>query len=204
MRKHCYIGKNCPVSVMWCIWLMNIHVLFMQCATHLNLGWRITVLNEGDPIPTTAPPPTVSRFTDPPTTDSQLTRTPPSTSSRKIGMQCNHLNQPTLQSFMHVCLHSSHLFVSNLLHMYAMCRNWDWSTANRAAWSVWDTVRDQLKNTLIWRLQLWWFRTRYVMKCFFQQDEFRVGNVLLIDVQTKAKGHTVCTSAWHFLAFAPW
>ena len=56
----------------------------MQCATHLNLGWRIIVLNRGDPIPTTVPPPTGLLFTDAPTTDSQLTRTPPSISSREI------------------------------------------------------------------------------------------------------------------------
>lgn len=68
------------------------HVLFMQCATHLNLGWRIIVLNRGDPIPTTAPLSTGSLFTDAPTTDPQLTRTPPSISSRKIGsVKHNHV-----------------------------------------------------------------------------------------------------------------
>ena len=39
--------------------------MLLQCATHLNLGWRILVLNEGDPVPprpvrTTALPPTGS------------------------------------------------------------------------------------------------------------------------------------------------
>ncbi len=29
---------------------------FMQCATHKNLGWRIRVINEGDPIPAGATP----------------------------------------------------------------------------------------------------------------------------------------------------
>ena len=39
--------------------------MLLQCATHLNLGWRILVLNEGVPVPprpvrTTALPPTGS------------------------------------------------------------------------------------------------------------------------------------------------
>ena len=38
---HMYNSYVCPSS----------HTLLLQCATHLNLGWRILVLNEGDPIP---------------------------------------------------------------------------------------------------------------------------------------------------------
>ena len=142
------------------------HVLFMQCATHLNLGWRIIVLNREDPIPDTAPPPTRSLFTDTPTIDSQLTETPPSISSRKISSV--KPNNYSCICVSHNCLYS--LWVRFILICCAVCRNWDWSTANRAAWCVWDTVCDWLKDTLIWRLQLWWFRTRYIMRCFYHEE----------------------------------
>ena len=47
--------------------------MLLQCATHLNLGWRILVLNEGDPIPTRSVPTTAS----PPTQSVPTTASPP-------------------------------------------------------------------------------------------------------------------------------
>jgi len=49
------LGSSCnsgePGKLVWTPDENTPNVVYYQCATHLNLGWRIIVLNEGDPIP---------------------------------------------------------------------------------------------------------------------------------------------------------